>query len=429
MEPYEAKEELNKLAKTYARMDVPTDVKKRTKELLAIIEKRGGRGPVYLPDPSEPMYRAGGRSYNETNSDGAVMPVGNRSYRSMFHGGNKSVSLDSGGFRDDLEFFNAIKSGRYDPRLQELQDRAQISGTPSQGGFSVPDAFASIWLDSALPGEIVRNRAKIFPMTTETLKVPGWDASDFSAGAYAGLTMSFLAEGASASKQTAKLRQIQLNANLAGIYVDSSLEVIADGAGFAEQLRGAMIDAIGYGIDRYCLGSAGTGSGCPLSVQNCDCRVGVSGETGQASSTITYDNIRKIFARQLNPERAIWVFNFAALPALLELSIAIGTAGTHVPLLDSDGNGGYAILGRKAIPTSHLPTIGNANTIMFIDWDFYLLGMRAELIFDETDSHRWLTRERSYRVLIRFDGQSSISEAVVVENGDSLSPIVGIEAI
>jgi HK97 family phage major capsid protein len=293
----------------------------------------------------------------------------------------------------------------------------------------VPDAFASSWLDSALPGEIVRNRAKIFPMTSETLKVPGWDASDFSAGAYAGLTMSFLAEGASASKQTAKLRQIQLNANLAGIYVDSSLEVISDGKGFAEQLRSAMIDAIGFGIDRYCLGSAGTGAGCPLSVQNCDCRIGIAGETGQSSGSIIYSNIRKMFARQLNPERAVFLFNFASLPALLELSIPVGTGGAHVPILDTDGSGGYTILGRPAIPTSHLPTLGSANTLMFVDWNFYLLGMRAELIFDETDSHRWLTRERSYRVLIRFDAQASISEAVTPENGDTLSPIVGLNAI
>ena len=427
MEPFEAKKELKSLVEKYVQRDVPTADLQRVRELSAIVEGGGGRGPVYKPDPSETQYRAG-MSYEKNNNDGVVRPVENRSYRAMFHQG-QNLTLNSDGFKDDIELFNVIKSGRFDPRLQALQDRAQISGTPSQGGFSVPELMAAFWLDSSLPTEIARNRAQIFPMKSESLKIPGWDAKDFSSGSYAGLKMVFLAEGASASKQTALMRQLQLTAHMGAIYVDSSLELIGDGQGFAEQLQKAMIAALGHGIDRFCIGSAGIGSGCPQSIQNAPARIGIPGETGQASSTLVYSNMKNLFARQLNPDKAIFMFNFNCLPSLLELSVSVGTGGDHIPVLNQGGDGTFSILGRPAIPTTHLPGIGNENCIMFVDWDFYAIGMRSELIFDATDSHRWLNRERSYRTLIRFDGMCTLDSEITVENGDSLSPIVGIDSI
>jgi len=357
--------------------------------------------------------------------------VKDKSFRSMFYG-SRSAKLDTGGFEDDTEFFNVILSNRFDPRLPPLQKQifdAQTEGTHSTGGFSVPEELSSRWLDASLENEITRRHCQVFPMKSESLLVPAWDAKDFSSGAYAGLTMTFSGEGSEASKQTAKMRQIQLTAKVGQIYVDASLELVGDGKGFADQLRQAMIKAIGFGIDRHCIGSAGTGAGVPQSIQNAPCKIEISGETGQNSGTIVYGNLKKAYARQLNPDKAMWLFNHQAIPDLLELSIAIGVGGDHVPVLNQSGDGRFTILGRPAIPTSHLPAIGSANCIMFINWDYYTLAMRQEVVFDTTDSHRWLTRERSYRVLIRFDGQATLDAEITPENGATLSPIVGLAAI
>jgi len=385
--------------------------------------------PMY--EPIKPELNGGGSQLRVSDYETTSAPsksVGHdRSFRSMFNLG-RGVVLDNGGFRDATEFFNVIESQRFDPRLQKRAERANVIGIPSSGGFSVPTQFVSEWLDASLPNEITRQLAQLYPMQSESIKIPGWDADDFSSGEYAGLKMVFMAESAAADKQTAKMRQIQLNANMGTIYVDASLELVSDGEGFAAQLEQAMIKAIGFGIDRHCIGAAGTGAGCPLSIINSPCKIEIAGETGQATGTVNYKNLKKMFARQLNPEQAVFLINANSLPSMLEISIAIGTGGSFVPLLN-EKNGEFRIFGRPCYITNHVPALGTAGCVSFVDFNFYALGMRQEIILDTTDAHRWTQRERSYRALIRFDGQITLDTYITPENGDTLSPVVTLAAI
>ncbi len=342
-----------------------------------------------------------------------------RSYRGMFNLGAHE-RLGTGGFRDVGEFIRVIDSGRYDPRL--IVDDAQTIGVPSAGGFSVPTQYASEWLDASLPNEIVRNLARVTGMTSEEKQVPGWDGADMSGGAtHGGLEMEFLAESAEGTKQTAKLRKITLHARTAAIYVDASIELIQDGKDFAENLQKALIQSIGFGIDRFCIG--GTGAGQPLGILNAGCKIQVAKETGQSADSIYYGNLKKMFARQLNPDRAVWLFNNTAIPELLEQSVAVGIGGSHVPLLN-ESNGKFSIFGRPCYFTPHMPTLGDADDCAFVDFNFYALGLRKDVWIDTTDAHRWVQRERSYRVLLRFDGMPTLNTAITPIHGDTLSPIV-----
>ncbi len=365
-------------------------------------------------------------------NENEIRPMGeDRSFRAMFcpEKAEKNERLDKGGFFDSGEFFSVLESGRFDPRLQARAVRASmVEGIPSLGGFSVPTQFVSEWLDASLEDEVTRKHAKVYPMTSNSIFVPGFDAADFSSGEYAGLRMNFISEGATATKQVAKLRGIQLVARMGVIYVDSSLEVLSDGVGFEENLKGAMIASIGHGIDRHCIGSAGTGAGKPVSVLNSAANIAISGEVGQVASSIVYQNLKKIFARQLNPQKARWVANPSTISHLLELSVDIGTSGSHVPVLQ-ESSGQYKIFGRPVDFSSVVPAVGSAGTIQFIDWNYYALGMRQDVVIQQTDSARWNERERSYRVLIRFDGMCSLDKKIAVENGDSLSPVVSLAAI
>ena len=373
-------------------------------------EMLGSEGPL-----SQPGAHLGGGSHRHGNG---------RDYQSLF---NLSGGLSSGGFKDSTEFLNAIDSGRFDPRLKILASMGENVG--SDGGYSVPTQFLSSWLDSSLKSEIARKYARLYPCTSSSMLIPGWDANDFSSGEYAGMKMNFHAEGATATAQDAKMRQVQMSPYQGAIYVNASLELVNDGAGFGEQLQTAMVGAIGHGIDRYCLGAAGSGSGCPQSIINAPCGIKIAGETGQSSGSLQYSNLKKVFSRQLNPDKAMFLFNFSAIPDLLELSVSVGTGGDHVPVLNQGGDGGFTILGRPAIPTSHLPALGTAGSVVFIDWSFYAIAMRATASLDVTDSVRWNQRERSFRVLIRFDAQSTLDGEIVQENGPTLSPIVMLDAI
>jgi HK97 family phage major capsid protein len=372
-----------------------------------------------------PLTRPGPRGQDNRTIGGteqATAPAG-RDYRSMF-GHGREERLDNGGFESCAEFLRVMDSGRYDPRLQVRASMGE--GIPSSGGFSVPSAFASEWLDASLPTEIVRNLCRVYPMTSETLEIPGWDGADMSAGAtHGGLTMQFMAEGSTETPQTAKMRKIQLTARMAGIYVDASIELIQDGKDFATNLQTALRQSLGYGIDRFCIN--GSGAGCPQGVLQAPCKIQIAGETGQRADTLVYQNIKKMFARQLNPGNAVWLFNNSVTPDLLEMSVAVGTGGSFVPLLN-ETSGKFTIFGRPVYFHPSMPAIGDADDAAFVDFNFYGLGVRSEVWVDITDAVRWTQRERSFRILMRFDGQCTLDAAVIPEHGVSLSPIVSMAA-
>jgi HK97 family phage major capsid protein len=351
-------------------------------------------------------------------SDRAILPARGRTFRAMF-GYSDRQKLETGGFKDTDEFIAAVFSGRFDPRLV----RASMGETvPSEGGFSVPSEFSSLWLDASLPTELVRNLCQVFPMAETTLQVPGWDGADMSAGAtHGGFTMTFMAEGSTATPQTPKMRQIMLTAKVGGIYCDASLELAADGKNFERNLQTALTKSIGYGLDRFCI--AGSGAGCPQGFLNATCKVQVTKESGQRVDTVVYQNIKKMFARQLNPGNAVWLFNATAIPELLEQSVAVGTGGSFVPLLN-ESNGKFTIFGRPVYFHPAMPTLGDADDCAFVDFNFYALGLRQEVAIDISDAPRWLQRERSFRILMRFDGQCTLNSAISPEHGLSLSPVV-----
>jgi HK97 family phage major capsid protein len=338
-------------------------------------------------------------------------------------GYTRGQRLDNGGFKDASEFLAAIESGRFDPRLV----RASMGETvPSEGGFSVPTGFSAEWLDASLPDELVRNLCRVFPMTENTLAVPGWDGADMSSAAtHGGFTMTFMAEGSTATPQTPKLRQILLNARTAGIYCDASIELVQDGKNFTTNLQTALTKSIGYGLDRFAI--AGVGAGQPLGILNSACKIQVAKETGQTNDTIIYSNLKKLFARQLNPDKAVWLFNPSAIPELLEQSVAIGVAGSFVPLLN-ESSGKFKIFGRDVYFHPAMPALGDADDCAFVDWSFYALGLRQEVAIDISDAPRWLQRERSFRILMRFDGMCTLNAAVTPEKGATLSPVVTLAA-
>ena len=75
-----------------------------------------------------------------------------------------------------------------------------------------------------------------------------------------------------------------------------------------------------------------------------------------------------------------------------------------------------------------MPALGDADDCAFVDFNFYALGLRQEVAIDISDAPRWLQRERSFRILMRFDGQCTLDKAVTPEKGATLSPVVTMAA-
>ena len=302
---------------------------------------------------------------------------------------------------------------------------SMVEGIPSSGGFSVPEPLAAQWLDASIEGEIIRPRATVWPMESATRKVPGWDGNDQSSTLFGGFAMEFLAEEGTGNKQTGKLRTIMLSAKKGAIFVDISNELKEDGQGFEAQFDMAMRASIGYGLDQYFIG--GTGAGQPLGIRNDPAKISVAKEAGQKADTIVYESLVKMFARHYpaGRQRAIWLANDNTIPQLLTLSLAIGTAGSHIPVM-TESNGQFKILGRPIIFTSHMPTLGDADDIMFVDPSQYAIGIRRDLRVEKSNIPGWTSDLMSYRALLRFDGQGTWNTFITPRNGSTLSWCIGL---
>ena len=381
--------------------DLVSEVEALDSELDLREKAEGWNSPI-----PQPGYTVGPRAFMETTSS-----VKGKDFRSMF-----GADLSRGEFKDFDEFLGAVASGRADARLEQ---RAMIEGVGSAGGFLVPTEFASELLDASLESEVVRPRAHVVPMISDTKKIACFDNSDHT-NLYGGLAIQMLSEEGTATRQTGKTRIVELKAKKGAIYVQASREVLEDGMSFEEQLKNAMTSSLAFGMDYLFL--QGTGAGEPLGILNDPALIVVSKEVSQAASTICYENCVKMLAR-LAPScysNAVWLANNTTIPEMLTMQIAIGTAGSFIPAVVRS-NGQNSLLNLPLIFTEKLPSLGSKGDILLVDLSSYIIGLRSDLVIDRSNVPGWLTDMEDFRVIARFDGMGSWKSAITPKNGDSLS--------
>jgi HK97 family phage major capsid protein len=335
-----------------------------------------------------------------------------------------------GGPAYDRTFAGMFNKGRkFEVNEEEIRAfrASMVEGTLSAGGASVPEPLAAQWLDSSLESEIIRPRCTVWPMTSASRKVPGWDGFDQSGGEYyGGFAMQFLAEEGTGDKQTGKLRLIELNAKKGAIFVDASSELVEDGMGFDAQLELAMRRSLSLGMDYYLL--RGVGAGQPLGVINSPGVISVTKETGQTADTLNYYNVAKMFSRMYpgGLNRAVWIANSTLLPSLLtDMTVSVGTGGNVVNVF-TENNGQYSLLGRPLFLTPNLPPLGDANDLVFVDLSQYCCGIRRDIRLERSNIPGWTQDLMSYRILVRFDGQGTWSGSITPRNGLPFSWCVGL---
>ena len=330
---------------------------------------------------------------------------------------------DKGDFENYEEFLKAVTSHTGDARLQAAIFAAAGEKFPSEGGFFVPPEFAAEMLDAALEGEIVRPRAQVTAMISASKKISGVDVS--SPTSSFGAEAQWLQESGSGTVRTMRVRAIELHARKLALFAAASNELVADGVSFEDQLSGALIKGLSWGLDLAFL--QGDGAGKPLGVLNSPALITVAKETGQLANSIVYENLAKIFGR-LHPasmSKAVWVANSSAIPQLLQLTIGVGTGGTHFPVL-RENDGLFFIFTREVLFTEKLPALGTKGDIILADFSQYSIGLRKEVSLDRSQHVGFAKDEANYRSIVRADGQGRWQKAYTPKNGPTLSPFVAL---
>jgi HK97 family phage major capsid protein len=385
-------------------------------------ELGGGVIPAPLTKPGPGAYG----DHGVITIDGEVVkvPTG-RDYCSMFRIPRAQLRRD--GFKNFNDYLTVFSSGKYDERLN-IRATASES-VPSDGGFStMPEMFAAWILDASLESEIVRPRATVWPMKSESLKVPGWDSGTHSSSLFGGLTGTWLAELGAATEVFAKMRQINLQVKKLACYTAASNELVADGVDYERQIQDALVKTLSWYMDYAFI--QGTGSGQPLGIINSPSLVTVSKESGQVASTIVFENCVKMYAR-LAPQcmaNAIWIANQTCVPQLLTMSLSVGTGGAPIQPAVLQSNGQFSLLGKPMLFTEKCPALGSLGQLLLVDPTQYAIGLRKEVSLDKSIHPGWSTDTSSYRAIVRVDGQGMWDKAITPKAGNTLSWCVALAA-
>lgn len=424
MDIYLVKENIAKLSEQILDLEQRADREGRifTPEEEAIAaEMQGAIASLEKNLPERPLTLENwvGRPGNYDGGSASRQVISGRKYADMF-----GRAADRGGFQNFNEFLEVLSSGRFDKRLQNQM----TENVPSTGGFVVPEQFAAWLLDASLESELIRPRATIWPMTSDTLKVPGWDSSDHTSSLFGGLTGTWLDEAGSATEVNAKFRQIQLHAKKLACYTSASNELVADGVDFEAQIQMALVKTLSWYMDYSFI--QGSGAGQPLGILNDPALVEVSKEVGQDDSTVVYENVIKMYAR-LAPQcmkNAIWIASQTVVPQVLAMSLGIGLGGAQVQPAVLQEGGRFFLLGKELFFSEKVPTLGSKGQLMLVDPSQYCLGLRREVTLDKSIHVGWSQDLASYRSILRVDGQGQWNAAITPKEGDSLSWCVALAA-
>jgi len=343
-----------------------------------------------------------------------LIPARSPKYFDLFRGANYQEAKESWG-----DFLKRV--------TLDIRNETHMEKIPSSGGFSVPVQYAATLLDESLEDEICRPRATIWPMTTSALSIPAWDSATHTSNLFGGFAATWTGEGSTAIDQKGKLRLMTLTAKKLGIWTAASSELIADGLNFEVSLTDAIKKALSWFLDYAFL--QGIGAGEPVGVLNSPSLIVQTKETGQLSSTIVYENLANMYARLHSSchKRAVWLCNSSAIPQLLQISLALGAAGTHFPVLrETDGR--FFIFGKEVLFTEKLPALGSQGDIVLVDLSQYMIGMRSDVFLERSNAPGWHTDTLSYRILLRADGQGSWDKVITPKAGSTLSWVVTLQA-
>jgi HK97 family phage major capsid protein len=396
-----------------AQADGDRDLTEQERQLIATLEAAEQRHTPPRRSKPDAFGTPGRRVLRNTG----------KTYGAMF--GRETLSQD--GWESFDAYLEAVHSGLHHERLRPGYTAGMTEGTPSAGGYMVPEQYVARMLDKSLESEIVRPRCQVEPMTTETKTIAGFNDADHSSGSlFGGFTVQWLKEGGTGTNQAPKFRKIKLEAKKLCIFTLASNELVADGMSFEQMLGEALTGACGWGLDYAAL--RGSGQGEPLGMLSDPALITVSKETDQPAATIVYENVVKMFAR-IHPAcvgNSVWVANPATIPQLMMLSIPIGVGGTHVPVLQQSGNS-FSMLTRPVLFTEKMPTLGTKGDLSLCDFSQYTIGLREGAAIDKSQHVGWQTDETGYRLIMRVDGQGRWKSAFTPANGSTLSWCVTLE--
>jgi HK97 family phage major capsid protein len=351
-------------------------------------------------------------------------------------------------FEDASEFFRAtwhhsrrLKDwGDLEPKVNKLRDIQNSYGSevPGDGGFLIPEELRSDILQVALETAVMRPLATVIPMSSLRVPIPMIDDTSHVSSILGGVVGYWTEEAAGLTESQASFGRVILDAKKLTVYAEVPNELLMDAPAFEGFFSNTFPQAITWFEDAGFL--TGTGVGEPQGYINSPVAIQQaieSAQTGEGSSTITWENIVKMFSRMLPSSlgRAVWICSPDTFPQLATLALSVGTGGGPVWIGNMAGGQSGAssppltLLGCPIKISEKVGPLGTPGDIAFIDPKYYLIGDRMEMQVSASEHYKFANDKTAYRVVSRLDGRPWIQSAITPKNGGpTLSPVVLLAA-
>jgi HK97 family phage major capsid protein len=318
-------------------------------------------------------------------------------------------------------------------RLDKIKKIMNSFGTdvPSDGGFLVPEEFRSDLLMLALENAIIRPRATVIPMGSQTLAIPAVDDTSHATTVFGGIQTYWVDESTAPPETQAKFAQVKLDAKKLMAYCTAPSELPSDAPAFSAFIDQALPKAMAFEEDYRFM--AGTGVGEPLGFINCDAAVIAAGASHLGANTIGVEDLAAMFARMLPSSlmNAIWLADIGTFPQLATMAVQ-GALTNSSPVWMNNGVIGAppaAIYGRPVYFTEKCPALGTTGDITFLDPSFYLIGDRQAITASASPHFAFSTDKIAYKIIERVDGRPWLQSALTPKNsGATLSAFVQLSS-
>ena len=265
-------------------------------------------------------------------------------------------------------------------------------------------------------------------MASNTIKLPRVKDTSHASSVYGGVIGYWVEEAGSYTASEPDFAQFQLVAKKLTGYTQASNELAQDSAIALESLLTGMFgDAIRFYEENAFIN--GDGAGEPIGIKNSDALISVAKETGQAATTIVYENLVNMYSRMMpsSHQNAVWIAHPDTMPQLMTMAMNIGTGGSAIFVNNASAEVPMTIFGRPIFFTEHAQTLGTVGDIYYADLSYYVIGDRQGITIASSDHYRFANGETVWSFTERLDGAPWLDSAITPQNGsNTLSPFVAL---
>ena len=317
------------------------------------------------------------------------------------------------------------------------EKRALSQASGAAGGYTVPRSFVTQIMSVAGESAIVRSRAMVVPMDTDTIEIPMLDQTTAPTAGntsfFGGVVAAWSAEAATISSTQPGFRQATLTAHELTGYTEVSRTLLQNSAVSLDALLTRLFGgAVAWYEDFAFL--RGNGVGKPLGVLNSPALVSTAAR-GSASA-ISFANARKVWVKvpMSSRGRAVWLVSQGAEEAVLDMtgtsnSVFVPT-GYYVTGTNDNAAGqpiNYSLLGRPVLVSEKLPALNTAGDFGCYDFGHYLVGDRRSMEVATSEHFKFSTNQIAFRFVHRVGGMPWLNAPITLSDASTtVSPFVSL---